>query len=620
VLPENIIVGNPACLANGELLANALAPESIENGFNSACFAPQVDDKWMYASAWPSCSMQFFYARILTWLYEGNTTSIGIAFRMLLGNTPTLTYHPGNALLPDVVTVVWPTGAIACVDGTSNFQQLATQAFTVIAPPTNIGLYGTLPLWYAASSWINTCLAEDGADPTAPLMVVGHSYGGAAVANLAARYRAADANRPIMYLTFGTPKPGETRLQALLTDCSGIALADDDDPVPALPPNTLLLWPVASALSLFRLTVWGDWIRIPNQALQASDGTLSFNEEPTLGFGTLLDWAQRALAGTPLPVFPGHAIEEYAARILTRCPFPEWPISRPLWQFLIGQPTAQGGAMGGGGVAGVLPPPTGRGGAAASGATEGALAPAGRGGAAASGNIAYPASPIARGGAAGSGRAVASGGGSSVSIMNLGTLAATGPPVSSVSLNLTVPSGLLVVAAANWNSAFTDSCTATWNGTSLNFTVAEQTQFPCVTLLYLPVSAGSGTLVVEAFLGSLGFTANILAAAFAVTGLVDNTFDQVGANSGNSSSPTGGSLPYSGNEAGFSCVGLTQLSAGSWTWATPFADGGQDQSWSSGSFMAFTIGTFLPSSAGSVAAQLNGVTPTDWCMVTGFFK
>jgi pimeloyl-ACP methyl ester carboxylesterase len=403
ILPENVQLGSSACLTNGDSLAEALDPADIENGFPVACYAAQIDDHWLKASAWSSCSMQFFYARIISWLYSGNTTAIGIAFRMLLGNSPTITYHPGTSLLPDVVTVVWPTGAIACVDGTNNFQQLAAQAFLSIIPPTNIGLYGSLALWYAASSWVNNILNADGVNPDAPVILVGHSYGAAAVANLGARYRAANADRAINFLTFGGTKPGDQRLQNLLASCPGLALADDDDPIPALPPNNLLVYPVALALGQLGLLVWDEWQRMPNQALQASNGFLTFNQEATLGFATLLNFAQRAIAGQPLPVFPGHEIDDYAARILTRCPFPEWPVDPPLWDFLTGHPKARGGALGGGKVSLNLKPRA-KGGALGSGLT-GAFKPIAKGGALGSGSTEAFEEPRARGGAVGSGSA-----------------------------------------------------------------------------------------------------------------------------------------------------------------------------------------------------------------------
>lgn len=403
MLPRDAIVGDAACLRNGELRANALDQADIKNGFNAACFVPETpnDDLWMIASSWSSCALQFFYARVISWLYDGNTTAIGIAFRLLLGNAPTITYHRGTILLPDVVTVVWPTAAVAVVDGTSNFQQLATQAFLSIIPPTNIGLYGTLALWYSASSWVHQCLQTDGANPTGSVMLVGHSYGGATVANLAARYRAANRDRAIRYLTFGCPKPGDQRLQSYLSFCPGLALADDDDPVPAIPPNNLALYPVMVALGVFRLAVWTEWLRIPNQALQAFDGSLTFNQEATLGFATLLNFAQRALAGQLLPAFPGHPVDEYAARIITRCPFAEWPVSDTLMSFLEGRPVARGGAAGGGAAA-AAGPPIARGGGAGGGAIP-SDAPIGRGGASGSGASSAPVVPVARGGAAGGG-------------------------------------------------------------------------------------------------------------------------------------------------------------------------------------------------------------------------
>lgn len=308
----------------------------MRDGFALACWMPDVplDPGWEIASTWSACSLQLFYATVIGWMYEGNVANITTAFQLLLGNSAVVTWHVGTASFPDVVTVVTLSFSIVVFDGTQTFQQLATQAFLGISTPTNFGAISTFPLWYNSASRGNAFLTADGANPTAPVMLVGHSYGGASASILASRYRLAQAGRDVRLLTFGDPKVGDARLVDLLTTCPGISIANEDDLVTALPPDLLQLAPVIIALGVPGLLVWNAWLREPNRALQDGNGNLTFNANPILDFPTLLTFAQQALASQQINFIAPHTIEEYRRRILLRCPQCGWPVSAALCLFI----------------------------------------------------------------------------------------------------------------------------------------------------------------------------------------------------------------------------------------------------------------------------------------------
>ncbi len=426
VLPGYLQVGGVSCFPDGDLIENALPADQVVNGFNAACFLPAVEPDlgWAILSNWASCSLQFFYARIISWLYDGQSTLISQAFNLLLPSVTT-SYFPGTDLLPDVVVAVTSKAMAVVIDGTRNFQQLATQAFQSIVGPTNMGAYSTLPLWYDASSWVFAKMTEAGVSPLLPVIFVGHSYGACAAMNCAARWRLPGPNRRIACLTYGAPKPGDQRMQDLIFQTSCFGLVNDFDFTGAIPPDLITLAPVEEVLGLRRLLVWTQWIRQANSNLQDVAGMLTPNQFPVLDYPTLLAFTLDAINNLPLPPILPHGIDVYASRIVTRCPRPEWPVSDALWRFLLGARKIAGGVLVGGAAVGPpLPAPAGGVEVGGAVAATGPGAPAGGvevGGQVASGGPGAPAGGVEVGGQ------VASGG--------------PGAPAGGVEVGGSVPSG-----------------------------------------------------------------------------------------------------------------------------------------------------------------------------------
>jgi len=323
VLPHAAqIAGTADCIAQGELLSHAAKPEDLDGGFPVSCYrSPDVplDPIFHRASSVWRCQTQLFYSRIIDYMYAD---SIGAAFfelQQFFGLQPRITFHRGTSQFPGVFTIVDSTYCVVIIHGTNNYQQLALQAFQTITGPTNVGIYGTVPLWYNASSYVHNLLLDDGMTAGMPIMIVGHSYGGAVTLNLAARYRYADDTRLIRYLTFGAPKPGDQRLIDLVKLCAGVDLANTEDFVTVLPPDIHLLQPVIAILGLVGLAVWESWKSPPNSTLQYPDGHLEVNVPTLLDTQTLLGFVQRVLLHQTLFGMPAHTIPEYMDRISTRC-------------------------------------------------------------------------------------------------------------------------------------------------------------------------------------------------------------------------------------------------------------------------------------------------------------
>ena len=336
ILPDNVLVGDADCLANGEQLANALNTEDTTGGFPLGCYLPYPVNfpTWPVLSSIDSCTLQYFYAQMMLLVYARDLTNLARCFNQLVGPGEAVTLVQGTTLLPDIGICRTDEGTAVVVDGTVNYQQGATQAFQGVFGPVNIGIYSTLPLWYDAATWIHNNLVSQGVDFTLPIVLVGHSYGAAAVRNLAARYVAATPSREVVVLTFGDPKPGDIRLQNLSRLTRSIALANDNDLVTILPPDALTLAPITVFLSLYSLLVWDQWKRPVGQQLMLPDGSLIPDASVVTDFDTMLALVVDAIAEQQLNPVTGHQMPTYAARILTRCPAGEWPVTSTLWTTL----------------------------------------------------------------------------------------------------------------------------------------------------------------------------------------------------------------------------------------------------------------------------------------------
>lgn len=329
LMPANVTVGSSSCILNGERPSDTIPANSLVNGFPGGCYVqpPIPDDPWETMSDYQSCSLQLASAKMIEWVYDAEVGRLDALAGLMLGPTYTLTYVPGFGTHPSYYVAVSPEATFVWLDGTVNFQQFALQATYSLIPPQNFGVLSTNSFWYTAATGLHLTLALLGANPTGPIFLSGHSFGAVTVAVLAARYRAANPNRQIRYLTYGMPKVGDARVPALLRLCQGWSMVNTFDVVPTLPADEVMVAALIAFLGAGVLLNWTFWQRGPNQMLMDGAGRITPDTLPLLDFPTAIVVASKVLASLPVPTIVDHFITEYFKRILLRCPNPEWPFT-----------------------------------------------------------------------------------------------------------------------------------------------------------------------------------------------------------------------------------------------------------------------------------------------------
>lgn len=324
-------VGSRECLQHGETDANGVDAANLIEGFVPACMN---DEAWARVSSYTNCTTRRVYASLIVQLYAFDDDGIHQTVADWIGDVLTpeeysvvIRHHAG--VMPGIISIVTAGWTVFILDGTSNFQEIALQAFAFAMPPQNFGIVGTAGLWYAASTYVLNHMQTDGMATDSRVMCVGHSYGGAAALVAAARLRHAAPERDIRYLTLGSPKIGNDHLVELVKRCRGWNLANTDDLITLLPPDALELLPILPLLAWPLMTNWGFWKRPPAQVFMDENGALFTRTAPLLDTQTLLSMAESAFRGDTISPIGGHRSAEYLRRIERQCPDAQWPINAP---------------------------------------------------------------------------------------------------------------------------------------------------------------------------------------------------------------------------------------------------------------------------------------------------
>jgi len=333
--PPAIPVGSEFAFSDGLEYPADLNTSQLRAGIPSAC--------WINAGVpflsldtvcdLKNCCLRTAYARIIELIYNGEDTDITNFFETWLGQA-TVTHYSQVGLFPAMSFVVTSQYAMVFVSGTTTFQQIATQATTGFAGPSNFGSVRTIPLWFECATLIQERFESLGVDNTLPLLMAGHSYGGAAVAVLAIRQKRANPDKKLYVLTYGMPKPCDLASMRILETTNRMFVFNVNDFVPQIPLAFYQGNWFPSVLSRALREAWGEWAKSTEYLIQEINGDKIIDHLPDLSADQIIPLLTQVFLTGELAPISGHRIREYVIRSCRACRCPRWPFDNASWEIL----------------------------------------------------------------------------------------------------------------------------------------------------------------------------------------------------------------------------------------------------------------------------------------------
>lgn len=317
IYPAPIIVGKADCIHRGEVFPGG-ATDDLIGGFPVECYIVPPSQAAEETTDLRDCHAQAFFASVQEALYQGDGSSAVLLLQTRYPVGVVSIVPNSGSQYPGSVVVTTPDETIVVVSGTTNPQQWALQAMFGAAPISSYGWYRTLELWGQAASVVMRRVYDAGADPSKPIRLVGHSYGGAVASILAARFRFGQRGRTIQLLTFGCPKPGDDQLARWLSLVDSVHLVNHDDPVTYLTPSGVELAMLEGLIPTAVQDRWGAY-RAPAGRIQLSaSGVREGLSGPSAVYPLLFRLTTQAITSQAPEALTAHNMFEYRRRIV--CP------------------------------------------------------------------------------------------------------------------------------------------------------------------------------------------------------------------------------------------------------------------------------------------------------------
>lgn len=316
--PAAVAYGNTECFLDGEQ-GEAIGWSSLQNGYPTVCFLPPPAGTPVLPPQLPDITtrtIQRFIAEILVATY----TDIGqaeVLAGVLMGNTSNTFSWPNTAgYIPGMVVAYNDRQTFVAVSGTTNVIQWALQVLYPGLGAVQYANYATSVVWRNSAVAINARIGGTGANPNNPLLICGHSYGGVGATLVAADWLNFAPTRRIDLLTFGMPRPASRSIHEILDRARQIHVANDNDPVPGLPPG-LTEWPwMLNLISASLARQWASFHSVRGQRILYPDGSLIEDSTVTAALDQVLEMIARVLLNLPYDPGLGHTMTEYRDRLL----------------------------------------------------------------------------------------------------------------------------------------------------------------------------------------------------------------------------------------------------------------------------------------------------------------
>jgi len=317
-------------------------PVVLQDGFDSRCFVPACIPPEgallcsLFDLAINNCAMLSILEQIHVLTGEEEFLRVQEILRRLMGTDTNFHIQLATDQYPAFI-IAWNDNE-TFIDqiGTSTAAQWIEQISTGTGAPTNFGAYSTLPLNYVCATRIFSALAFNGVNPANPVLLFGHSLGGAIQCNVAARWKLGNPQTRIRLITSGTPKPGDQRLQDLLVKVERLHFITPRDPVPRIPPSNAQKTALQLLFPYLPDDWFGTWIPMPYYLYIREGGVWDYGLYTDL---EAFEWINIFTGWWVVGLVQGgleHLAPSYVKRLQQHCPCPELPFDAAFYVLTFG--------------------------------------------------------------------------------------------------------------------------------------------------------------------------------------------------------------------------------------------------------------------------------------------
>jgi len=252
-----VVIGEPECIFAGETMLPPLAPPEIPAHFD----LEEVDKALVVGDVLPffqepchpspRSGLETLRNYLMSTIEPAHMVAsmIGIICRIYVNDPDARTamkhalgewlfesqVDPDDTILPGSAIVIGKYATLVAISGTTNVTQWVVQITQSPGPMLARDNYRTFAMWEAAGTRVFSRLKATGDDGKKPILLAGHSLGGATAAIVAAKLLAENARRDVRLLTYGSPKQGNLVLKNWLGDIPQLHMVNPSDPVPFTP-------------------------------------------------------------------------------------------------------------------------------------------------------------------------------------------------------------------------------------------------------------------------------------------------------------------------------------------------------------------------------------------------
>lgn len=308
-------------------------------GIDSRCFripaGALVNDFRILAD--DNCAWLLLLAGMLNKLESNERLPVTQALQLIFGLGTTVDYRDADANNNLVCVAQTPRNNIILLPGTHSWELLARQLVAGMEGPTNFGQIATLPIWFNAATVALDFANTAGVDWNKPTLLVGHSMGASTALVAWFRLLQADVNRQLRVITFGMPKPGDSRLVSVWSNHGrGTHVVNHGDNIPYFPPSNQTRAAIQSVLPWVPSSWFGSWFQVQPVLFIDAGGRFHYVPLSDLDAAAQIGFIVHGLFFRDEQASVSHRLPSYIRHLKLHCPFVEPPFTAEVYDLLFG--------------------------------------------------------------------------------------------------------------------------------------------------------------------------------------------------------------------------------------------------------------------------------------------